>query len=388
MLLRGLGLETPADLEHVAHAAVRGPLIDYRDRVTRRTAVSGKVLSSTETPPHFRIELHCENSFAAVFPARILFLCRRPPDRGGRTPLADVRRVHRRLAPELRAPFERHGVLYVRNYGVGPGFSWQETFQTESHDELRAYCRASAIDVELLGGDRVRTRQVRPAALRHPASGAWSWMNHALTLHVSSTDAELEDVLERQLGTDELPQNTFYGDGTPIPDAALDGIREAVRAESSCFRWQPGDLLVVDNLAVAHGREAFEGRREVLVAMGEPTRWSAVESRPTAPELPLRPGPPERARRAAPADSGSSAGARRPPAAGSAVVEALVAALRELLASDAVAPGDNFLDLGGDSILAGRTIARVRERTGVELDLVAFFDDLTLTELAAARAPG
>jgi alpha-ketoglutarate-dependent taurine dioxygenase len=34
-------------------------------------------------------------------------------------------------------------------------------------------------------------------------------------------------------------------------------------------RWQAGDLMVVDNVRTAHGREPFEGPREVVVAMAD-----------------------------------------------------------------------------------------------------------------------
>jgi Taurine catabolism dioxygenase TauD, TfdA family len=36
--------------------------------------------------------------------------------------------------------------------------------------------------------------------------------------------------------------------------------------------WQAGDLLVVDNIRTAHSREAYDGPREVLVAMAEPVQ--------------------------------------------------------------------------------------------------------------------
>ena len=34
--------------------------------------------------------------------------------------------------------------------------------------------------------------------------------------------------------------------------------------------WHVGDLLMVDNILNAHGREAFSGARKILVAMGDP----------------------------------------------------------------------------------------------------------------------
>jgi len=50
----------------------------------------------------------------------------------------------------------------------------------------------------------------------------------------------------------------------------IDEIRKAYDSETVKFDWQRGDLLLVDNMLVAHGREPFTGDRRVLVAMAEP----------------------------------------------------------------------------------------------------------------------
>ena len=64
-----------------------------------------------------------------------------------------------------------------------------------------------------------------------------------------------------------LPYSTRYGDGTPIPDDVAEHLRAAYAAEKTLFRWEKGDLMLLDNMSVAHAREPFEGDREVVVAM-------------------------------------------------------------------------------------------------------------------------
>jgi alpha-ketoglutarate-dependent taurine dioxygenase len=36
------------------------------------------------------------------------------------------------------------------------------------------------------------------------------------------------------------------------------------------FRWQAGDVLMLDNMLAAHARAPFKGPRKVVVAMAEP----------------------------------------------------------------------------------------------------------------------
>jgi len=38
---------------------------------------------------------------------------------------------------------------------------------------------------------------------------------------------------------------------------------------SVSFPWRQGDILMLDNMLVAHARNPFEGARKIVVAMGE-----------------------------------------------------------------------------------------------------------------------
>jgi hypothetical protein len=68
---------------------------------------------------------------------------------------------------------------------------------------------------------------------------------------------------------DGVPRNSFYGDGSTIGDAVLDEIRAAYAKVEVAFPWQRGDVLMIDNMLVSHGRRPFKGARKTLVAMAE-----------------------------------------------------------------------------------------------------------------------
>lgn len=270
VLFRGFGLDQPDDVETFIDSVWRGSL-EYRDRVQPRSQVHRNVYTSTEYPPDQVIEQHNENSYAYTFPQRIVFLCLVPAEKGGFTPLTDGRAVVGNLDPELRDRLLERELMYVRNLGEGFGISWQTAFQTEDREDMEAFCEANQIEVEWRGGDRVRTRSVRPAILRHPVAGELSWFNALVSSHDSTLEPSVRQALLTDYAPDELPKNVFWGDGSPIEPETLAEIRRTIAASSLEFPWQAGDLLALDNILVAHGRTAYEGPRRVVVGMAKPT---------------------------------------------------------------------------------------------------------------------
>ncbi|MGF7239141.1 MAG: TauD/TfdA family dioxygenase [Frankia sp.] len=280
VLLRGFDVDGPAGFAAVMDS-LSGEVLDYGERSSPRHRVVGRVYTSTDHPADQPIVPHNEQSYVRDWPLRIVFYCDTPPAAGGRTPLADSRKVLARLRPRTRARFERSGVLYTRTYLPGISLPWPEAFQTDRRSDVEAYCAAQAIACEWVGGDRLRTRQTRPAVHVHPHTGERVWFNHALFFHVTSLPAEVGAGLRSALAERDLPYNTYFGDGSPIGDEVLDELRAAYQAETVGFDWRPGDVLVVENMLVAHGREAFVGPRRVLVAMAD-RRSSVAEPTPEA----------------------------------------------------------------------------------------------------------
>jgi alpha-ketoglutarate-dependent taurine dioxygenase len=250
--------------------SVCGSLLDYSYRSTPRTRVSGRIYTSTEYPARQFIPLHNEMSYSRSWPMRICFFCVEPADEGGETPIADSRKVFELIPPAIKERFAERGLLYVRNYGEGMDLSWEDVFQTTDKAEVEQYCHEAGIEFEWADGSRLSTRQLCQAVAAHPKTGEMVWFNQAHLFHVSSLQTEVADALLSTLDAKELPRNVYYGDGTAIESSVLDEIRGIYDRESIVFRWQQGDILMLDNMLTAHGRRPYSGSRKVLVGMAEP----------------------------------------------------------------------------------------------------------------------
>ncbi|WP_437675101.1 TauD/TfdA family dioxygenase [Sorangium sp. So ce131] len=274
VLFRGFPVRSLADFEGFVKR-ITPDLLDYTFGSTPRSRLEGQIYTSTEYPAHQHIPLHNEQSYTLEWPLKIWFHCAEAAPEGGSTPLADSREVFRRIPAPIRERFAARKVMYVRNYGNGLDVPWQKVFGTTDRGEVERFCAQAGITCEWKDDGELRTRQVCQAVAAHPRTGEQVWFNQAHLFHVSNLDPAAREGLLAVFAEDDLPRNAFYGDGSPIEGAVLDEIRGVYSRLAVEFAWQAGDVLLVDNMLVAHGRAPFRGPRKVLVAMAEPYRAPA-----------------------------------------------------------------------------------------------------------------
>jgi alpha-ketoglutarate-dependent taurine dioxygenase len=252
-------------------AAVSDEPLPYMEGTSPRHEVGDRVYTSTDYPAHQRIPMHNELSYSTTFPLRIFFHCLVPPASGGATPVADCRNVYQRISPALRERLEERDYLYVRHFDPDIGLGWRQAFQTDDRAAVERYCADNDIELAWGTGEELTTRQRRPVSAAHPETGEMTWFNHLTFFNVSTLDPMVAQAL-LSMGKENLPNNTYYGDGAEIEPAALDELRAAYDAETVVIPWQEGDMLMLDNMLVAHGREAYRPPRQIVVGMAE--QWS------------------------------------------------------------------------------------------------------------------
>lgn len=266
---RGFNSISVTDFERFIWA-ISGEPLEYGEPTSPRSQVSGRIYTSTDYPASQSIFLHNENSYASTWPMKLFFFCLTAAQDGGETVIADSRRIFNRIDPRIRERFAEKKILYVRNYGDGMGLSWQAVFQTRDKATVEEFCRTSGYEVAWKSGDRLTTRRIGQAVASHPRTGEMVWFNHGAFFHTSTLEPTLREVLLASVSEDDLPYNTYYGDGSPIEPTVLDEIREAYRQEQVAPPWHAQGVLMLDNMLTAHGRAPFVGQRRVLVGMAEP----------------------------------------------------------------------------------------------------------------------
>lgn len=270
ILFRGFPIADTTQFEAISRAL--SPELDgYVGGNSPRTAVGGMVFTSTEYAKQAIITQHNEGSNLRQMPSLLFFYSALPAtEGGGQTPLSGQRTVYQRIDPQIRKRFEDEGVAYINNMhgGFGLGKSWMAQFQTEDRAEVERILAANGYEGVWKEDGGLRTRIVLPGVRRHPVTGDRCWTNQAELWHPIGLDERTRRALQSRLEPEDFPRNATFGDGTPIPESDLIHVREVLDATKVQFDWQENDVLVVDNVLVAHGRQPFKGDRKLYVTLG------------------------------------------------------------------------------------------------------------------------
>jgi alpha-ketoglutarate-dependent taurine dioxygenase len=273
VLVRGLGLRDPAGTTAVFQRLASTLMIE-KEAFARRQVYADGVYSSATWPANQPMCMHHELSYRLEVPSLMLFACLSAPTRGGATAVSDSPTVLDALPKDLTDRFERDGWLLARSYNDEIGATLEEAFGTEDRGAIESYCRANAIEFAWQPDGELRTRQRRSAVVRHPRTGDRCFFNQIAFLNEWTIDPEVREYLVDMYGADGLPFNTGFGTGEPLTEEIVELINQVYEANTMREPWQPGDLMLVDNIRTAHSREAYQGPREILVGMADPVRLS------------------------------------------------------------------------------------------------------------------
>ena len=271
VLLRGFDIQTAEDFNAFMKCFNTEPL-PYMFRSSPRQELNKSIKNiylSTSYPNERSINMHNETSYSRVWGRKIVFCCITPAEQGGETPIADSRKVLQDIPPGLIEKFKEKGVKYRRNLISNIGMPWQEVFQTTDKSTVESICKKNNISYEFLSEDDVIIEWVKPAVYKHPVSMQETWFNHVFFFNKFSRYEELGLQPTDFLPAEYLASETFFGDGTDISYQEYLDIKNAYDKNKVIFPYEKGDILFLDNMLTAHGRNPYKGDRTIATAIIE-----------------------------------------------------------------------------------------------------------------------
>ncbi|WUH90989.1 TauD/TfdA family dioxygenase [Streptomyces sp. NBC_00433] len=267
VLVRGLPLTDRPGFERlVTGLGYEG--LGYRGGIAVRKNDSDVALKASEEDSRITLSPHNEMAYLPHFPRRIFFFCEAAAPSGGEVPVNDIRETAAAIPPDIKEAFRARGVRYHRTLAKesGPGATgWADTFGTTDRAELADHLAESGYAFEWGVDDVLRYHYRREAFAAHPETGEELWFNQVTELHCSYWRSHPDFAAD--LPARDYPATTTYGDGMPFEEDEVSFLRGALWRTTKAVRMIPGDLLVLDNQVVQHGRMAYRGTRRHYVSL-------------------------------------------------------------------------------------------------------------------------
>jgi len=254
----------------------------YTGGATPRKSIEGNVYEATQIPATVPIPLHQEMAYLKHYPEKLAFHCTTPAATGGETIIGDMRRFMAGLPARFVRNLEQNGLTYRRNFrapdrphgcDAHPHIyhaTLTQGFGTDDRAQVERACQRIEMAFEWLPDGSLSTRLDRDALAPHPRTGERVYFNHILTQIIDpdwmgDTYEPYLDLYDR--AGNPRPYHVTYGDGSPIADSDYRLVADGLTAVVMSFLWQAGDVMVVDNIFTAHGRNPYTGTRSVEVAL-------------------------------------------------------------------------------------------------------------------------
>lgn len=254
VLIRGLGLDRAGFVEFTETY-----LDQFMEYVGGANNDRGSAFGNSETVltvtggavAKLAIPLHGEMFYTAPRPATLFFCCITPAAEDGQTTLCDSVTLWNSLPDDIKEVFRERKLRYRRVYDEA---AWKKAYRTDDLNEVRRLCEEKGVAFAENADGTIETVHVCYAWHETPAG--IGFINSVLVWIAREYIAGMDDSKLRFDNGDELPIDTIYK------------IHEIAQGLTQNIDWQPGDVAIVDNNRVMHGRRAYEDEsRDIIMRL-------------------------------------------------------------------------------------------------------------------------
>jgi alpha-ketoglutarate-dependent taurine dioxygenase len=230
------------------------------------------LLTTSGSKHGFSIPLHGEMYYLKSPPELMWFFCQNPPaDGGGQTTLGNAAEAYRKLPAKTVKFFDENRIRYMRR--LGPD-EWQGCFQTESIEEVRKFCELEGSTFKQEDDGSVSSDFVTSVFRSKGDGGERLFINNMLVF-LKGEEAFLKNYGEDRPSVLRVRLES----GDAIPRDIVEDVQSAMEAITYNIEWEKGEMVVLDNRWILHGRRKAKQNsgRQIFMRMGK-SRFAATNS--------------------------------------------------------------------------------------------------------------
>ena len=289
LLFRDAGLFTPKKYSEFL-ARINFCHHSYVGGTAPRTDLGDGIYTATDLPADFTVMPHQEMTYLDNAPDYISFYCYEPPSNGQKTQLlADVRALEDQLPWDLKKRYQGKRARLRRILPPEGSAevlarrekSWQEMIGVKEKEQALEIGDLRGWDLQWTEGDYLVIEQEPARFFRdHPVHGE-IWCNQGLAaqplqrLLVAEIDCRSADAQRLRTTIAENTDHTdvmIMEDGSRVPDGDVSTWFELCLAAKTEYALDRGEIIILDNMLMAHGRSTFTGTRTMYTALGDRCR--------------------------------------------------------------------------------------------------------------------
>ncbi|MEB3343311.1 TauD/TfdA family dioxygenase [Okeania sp.] len=311
LVIRGYKVKTPEQFQQVGLSIFPNLQNQYPGGAPRHK-VAEYVWTASAVPSYLSIAGHTELSYSpSDQPAHILFFSPQVATSGGETPVINMKSVLSDLPEDLQEKFSENNLITkffwvsmekklfdVRLWEWGKfryPKSWKTVFNTEDKGLVETKCFDAGGQTEWLTDDNLIVSCAMPITSSHPITKETVWTGWFPWFHIWGIciDAWFVANYQRQFRNwlvflilflitfgqiclEKLIRNNYkyrvldvaFEDGSNLSFWDVYSIVKSYWKNTELFSWQEGDIIILDNYSIGHGRLSFTGERKVYVAFG------------------------------------------------------------------------------------------------------------------------
>jgi len=239
--------------------------------INRRSVGDDPTLfAATGNTQEFAIPLHGEMYYQKYKPAILWFYCQAAPTRMGQTTLCDGRALWRGISGSARDSLEARRIKYINKLSRA---EWERSFHTGDIAEVESLCARNDVRVSIDPATEDLSMEFACPAAITGAGGDKAFINSLLILWrgerlhrrgaLNSDGGRVKDF--------DPPTIVRWEDGSELSNELMKEIGAVAKRLTVQVEWERGDILMVDNTRVMHGRrDSPESGRVILVRMSDP----------------------------------------------------------------------------------------------------------------------